>query len=455
MNKVRLSLVLLLAALLLASCASTSAFDRAAAGVRGLLADGRPAEASRRLAAMEGSYPDPALFLLDMGVVGFCAGDDEAAIARLDGAEAALKANRVFSFTEGAASLLVNDNVRAYPGEGYEDLLSSVLKALAYQRLGRPEDALVEVRGADLKLMEYQKDTDEAASVLEGMALALTGLGGTALLGDGYELPEPRPFQGSALSSYVSMVLWREAGREDDARIDYERLLRLSPEGRGFCEEDWKGPSDPALVRFNVLSFDGLIVPKVERSMLAYDWAVPGADVPHKVAWPEIPDGSGTRIAGVSLLVDGRRAAAFGELESVSGLARDAVDTASASRFLLSYYRGLAKMKIAAESAQKASDEVRKNATSWFGSLADLGSYAADLALAGALAAVNESEIADTRMCAYLPDRVSAAGVDLSPGRHDVSVVYTLADGRTIVNEFPGVEAGEGRSNLLVSVCGR
>lgn len=455
MNQVKSFPIFLLVAILLASCASSAEFDRMTGKVRGSVVNARWDEASERLAAMESSYPDPALFDLDMGVVGFYARDDEAAIARLERAQSAMLANRVFSVTEGAASLIVNDNVKAYGGEGYEDMCASILKALAYQRLGMMEDALVEIRNADVKLRDYQRNVREQAGGLENLALALAGLGGVRLFGDQFRVEEGKDFAGSALASYVSMALWRESGKEDDARIDYERLRAIAPASDAYSEEDWRGASDPALVRFNVLSFDGLIVPKVERSMLAFDPGAPWADAPHKVAWPVIPEGRGTSIVRAELVVDGRRAAALGELESLTGLARDAVGVSSRSRFLGSYYRGLAKMKIAVESAKKAREEVGKNADSWFGGFADLGSCAADLALAAALAAVNESEIADTRMCVYLPDRISAGGVDLAPGTHDFSVVYTLRGGEVVVNEFPGVEVGEGRSNLLVSVCGK
>jgi hypothetical protein len=68
--------------------------------------------------------------------------------------------------------------------------------------------------------------------------------------------------------------------------------------------------------------------------------------------------------------------------------------------------------------------------------------------LKGAQAAVDASEVPDTRGARYLPDKAYAAGFNVEPGPHDVAVAFS--DGT--LREFKQVECRAGRLNLLEAV---
>jgi hypothetical protein len=59
------------------------------------------------------------------------------------------------SVSREIASLLTNDAIRAYSGEEFERALIHYYRALNYQYLGQPQEALVECRKANLRLEDF------------------------------------------------------------------------------------------------------------------------------------------------------------------------------------------------------------------------------------------------------------------------------------------------------------
>ncbi|MGA9523716.1 MAG: hypothetical protein WBV82_19805 [Myxococcaceae bacterium] len=141
---------------------------------------------------------DRLLVLLDKGMVLHSGGRYEESIQVLAEAEKLADQLEVISVSEEAATLLINERERAYRGEDFEKLMINVLQALNYARLGRDEDALVEVRRADLRLKRMVDD-------------------------------EKKPYEQLAIARYLGGVLREDQKDYDSAFIDYYKAWKLQP----------------------------------------------------------------------------------------------------------------------------------------------------------------------------------------------------------------------------------
>ncbi len=141
---------------------------------------------------------DRLLVLLDKGMVLHSDGRYEESIQILAEAEKLADQLDVISVSEEAATLLINERERAYRGEDFEKLMINVLQALNYARLGKDEDALVEVRRVDLRLKRMVDD-------------------------------EKKPYEQLAIARYLGGVLREDQKDYDSAFIDYYKAWKLQP----------------------------------------------------------------------------------------------------------------------------------------------------------------------------------------------------------------------------------
>ena len=81
------------------------------------------------------------------------------------------------SVTDTAASLTINDAMRDYKGDRYEQVLLHAYMAMNYLQLGEPDAARVEMLQADVKMMECgdQPDEDPFVRYLAGMIFEALG----------------------------------------------------------------------------------------------------------------------------------------------------------------------------------------------------------------------------------------------------------------------------------------
>ncbi len=75
------------------------------------------------------------------------------------------------SITENLASVTINETLRGYEGDRYEQLLLHAYMAMNYIQLGQPDGARVEMLQANVKMMEWGDEPEEDAFLryLEGM----------------------------------------------------------------------------------------------------------------------------------------------------------------------------------------------------------------------------------------------------------------------------------------------
>jgi hypothetical protein len=103
------------------------------------------------------------------------------------------------SLSEGALSLLLNDKTIPYDGEGFEAVLLHGFLAWDYLRLGRLDDALVEVKRG----YEFEQFEEERYGTTYGM---------------------------NRFARFVAAVAQEIDGQYEDARIDLERLAEEIPQ---------------------------------------------------------------------------------------------------------------------------------------------------------------------------------------------------------------------------------
>src|SRR5690606_26613335 len=147
--RIPLALLLVCLAAFLAACRSS--FDRHRAGLRAQIASGRWDDAARSLdtPSTRKLYGDrnELLWLLDRGSIAQAMGDAVTAVDTLNRAEDIMDRVRGESVGDVLAALLINDTLRRYTGEPYEDIYINVLKMLAHLDSGWIEGgATVEAR---------------------------------------------------------------------------------------------------------------------------------------------------------------------------------------------------------------------------------------------------------------------------------------------------------------------
>ncbi|MFN7130846.1 MAG: COG3014 family protein [Myxococcales bacterium] len=191
--------VLVASALLLGGCAGD--YVSRTRGVRAAYEHYDHEQALKQLEReeKEKSSIDELLVLLDKGAILHSAGRWQESIAVLSRAEKLATELDYLSVSEEAKTLLSNERERAYRGEDFEKLMINVLLALNYAQLGKDEDALVEVRRVNERLLKMVRE-------------------------------EKKPYEQLAIARYLGGVLYEDQGQLDSAFIDYQKAIELQPD---------------------------------------------------------------------------------------------------------------------------------------------------------------------------------------------------------------------------------
>lgn len=399
------------------------------------------------------------LFYLDCGFASHYAGRYEESINMLDEAERLVEELYTKSVMREAGSYLINDNVKEYAGEEYESLYIHIFKCLDYIALADFENAMVEIRKANLKLElledKYRKifsdynDSEDAE----------------------FQVPEVKNhFHNSALSRYLGTLLYRNDRASDDARIEAEGLRNAFAEQAGIY--DFSVPDPPAVefpkeeALLDFVVFSGLgpvkkplgMVVTVTKDMMTFSatgydneyvesllgftaFPVFGAEGPDVIRF-ELPV-----LVHRSLPADRICVAVSGKgisekklelLENVNNIASDTYKMKLPFIVIKSAVRIIGK-QIGSSQGEKAIE-----AASHDSGLAALGGLLFDV-----IAAATES--ADLRGCFFLPGYVYSGEIALPPGEYDISVDYYIRGKLVRRDVKTGVKAEKGRLNLIES----
>lgn len=140
--------------------------------------------------------PARLLYLMENGLISHYRGEYHASNRFFESAERL--SDRLFtrSLSREVASLVTNDQVRAYRGEEFELAFINYYRALNYWYLNEPEEALVECRKANLKLARYAAQADYDAT-----------------------------YRNDAFIHYITGLIYEATGELNDAYVSYRNAL--------------------------------------------------------------------------------------------------------------------------------------------------------------------------------------------------------------------------------------
>jgi hypothetical protein len=166
--------------LLLQSCAS---YGHHATTMRDGLLTGNP-ELSLAIAEKEDPEQKKVIALLDKGMLRRINHDYKGSNQALEVAKQKIEQLYGISVTENLASVTVNETLRSYKGDRYEQLLLHAYMAMNYIQLGQMDGARVEMLQANIKMMEWGDEPEEDAFLryLEGMIYESLGEEDSALI---------------------------------------------------------------------------------------------------------------------------------------------------------------------------------------------------------------------------------------------------------------------------------
>ena len=390
--------------------------------------------------------------------------------SRLDRADALSRAieNRpVVSMTQAAqtaGSLLTNDNVIEFTGDGYERVMSRTLNALNYLRAGDLDGARVEIRKADeYQQLELRRHEDELAEARKGASDA-----DWTAAGEAQKSPEMAArlagmdtFTAGVKSSFLnpftyflSGLVYELLGEDDNAGIDYRRALELSPRSlalqsavfsvalRAGDEERlraFREAFDPAVTKGSrragkgegevVVLFQAGLVPR--KAEIKFPIPIPRAGVAW-VAFPCYVDLD--RYHGeLEVLAGGARAWS----EPVADIGTLAVK-ALKEKWLPITLRQIARVAAKQVAQRQAEIQARKSGGDGAETVASVLGF-----LYSAL-----SENADLRAWYSLPAQIQAARLVLPVGPQEISLEWVRADGSRVPATVR-VEVAAGRRSLV------
>ena len=381
------------------------------------------------------NYPpkNEILLCLDRGMVAHYAGHYKDSSEDLETADLLIEEAFRASMGQAIGSYILNDNVKDYSGEDYEDLYVNVFNALNYYHKNDLEGALVEIRRLNEKL-NYLEDKYERAKkkVLdENQQL------------DPTELPmEASRFSNSALARYLGVLFYRGTGRSDSARVDYNELRQaydLAPDVYSnplpsSLEEELSVPKGKA--RLNVIAFSGLS-PFKEEEKIVVPLPLPFPNNFANLQFPKMVKRHQSVERAEVVLGSGEKF----PLELVEDMSSVAVETFKSKRGLIILKTTLRTI-IKNTSGAVASAVVAKKSNEGVGFL---------VGVAGKVF-TEASENADIRLSRYFPSRALVGGINLEPGNSTVTVNF-YGSGGLISSERREVRVRENTLNLEEFIC--
>ncbi|OJF77124.1 MAG: hypothetical protein BKP49_03035 [Treponema sp. CETP13] len=381
------------------------------------------------------SKQDAVLYHLDLGLLSHYANDWYTSNENLESAELAIEEYSAKSISQAITSSLVNDNTKDYAGDDYEDLYTNLFKSLNYVHLGEYDEALVEIRRFDNKVKLLSEKYGEAITKAKKSALS-------------YDVASTGEFSGkvnfhdSAFSRYLSMILYRDSGDVDNARVDAKYLddafltqkqIYTFPKPQSITHELEEVPA--GFVRVNFLSNSGLAPVKEALSYEVYSedtllkFQIPVMKKrPDEVAAVKVAlsDSEGNPLETIELE----------KLESIENIAMDTFSQKQSLIYLKTFVRAAAKA-ITAQAVNKEAEN------SEFASLINIVTKVS----------IAASEQADLRTSHFFPANVWCGGITVPEGNYSIVVSYLDVLGSVVAIKNYNVSAKAGQPNIVESIC--
>ncbi len=454
--------ILLSGGLLLAGCANLRTSKSQYAGTDSMLARADyPAAISRIESAREKAYPpkDRVVYYLDIGMLHHWNGDYDTSNEYLERAERAIEENFTRSVTRAASSLVLNDNVLAYAGEDYEDIYLNVFKALNYLALGQNDEAFVEVRRINNKLVLLESKYDQMARKLSEAEEAHE-----------HFRPGKSEFQESALGRYLGILLYRNDYKWDDVRIDLEKIdkgWKLQPDIYTFPMPDFSAETERRVApqaRLNIIAFSGLAPDKTastfyihtEKNLIVLagtsenylgKQSLSGLNT---IFWPDIEEGyhfkfqlpsmhkRPSRVRDIEVSIKDGTTMPLQRLESLENAAMETFSIKKPIIYLKTLTRAVIKGLASEQAKANMTRDMSEGGSFWTRIATDL--------------LVDQTENADLRVSRFFPGDAYVRELHLDEGVYDIEIKYYGYDGRVLyVDERSGVRLEAGHLNVIES----
>ncbi len=370
---------------------------------------------------------------LNSGMLEHYASQYESSNKKLSLAEELIFNSYGISISDTISSAVVNDTLKTYAGEDYEDIYINAFKALNFIALEQNDSAMVEIRRLNRKLTDlrrkYEAEIIKARKEINNLNLDLSKL-------DKSKTTPNLEFTESAFARYISMLLYRDERNLDSANIDYKYILdayRVQKNLYNFTmpshiEEDINYPKDMA--RLNVLSFTGFAPTKKAQDLrLTFDELYIKVSLPVLVPRP-------SAVASIEIRATNKETKKvyiqkLEKLESIENIMLDTFKQKTALIYTKSVARSLSKAMITNQAAKQTGSS-----------------------LLSPLAQIVLSEItehADTRIAQYFPASVYSTGLTVEEGMYDIAIIYKNKSGSTLyTSRKANVEVEKGYALNLV-----
>lgn len=333
------------------------------------------------------------------------------------------------SVSRAVQSFVVNDNSLAYDGEDYEDIYLNVFKGLNYIHLNDLDGALVEVRRVSYKLSQLNEKYN-------GLVESLSQRDTTSTDSDKWKTGKTN-FTNSALGHYLSTILFAKTNKPDNARIEYENLMKAYEEQSSIYKFD--RPSEEELQQltrpdsYNVLvqAFAGRAPTKKQVDTRIYHEET---DTYLKFSLPEL-EIYPTQVSSITIKIDGGQAIPLQLIEEMDEVAKEVYKVKEP----IIYARTIVRVALKALAANRAT-KAAENQDAALGAVVNiLGKVAQET-----------SEKADLRSWQTMPGKAYAIVLDLPAGEHTVQVQYYNIAGMVIYQDQQSVNISSGQPLELI-----
>jgi len=374
------------------------------------------------------------------------------------------------SISKEAGAALFNENVTEYAGNVYEYIYINLFNSLNYYNAGNVDEAAVEIRKMNDKQREYftkygetaltelddSENEDEAKTAYKILKLNQTDIN----KGTPNKPTEADIFRDSPSARYLSMLFYMMDGDPDNAELDAKILKTLNPSFD--LEGELKVSRDKG--RLNVLSFTDLIGRRTEERItigpfpdIVYTIDNISVYVPEfciAFVYPKFAYVENSAVNKIKVLVNGQEKY-LSLLEDYNYAVQKDVNLKARKQYGRSVRRSLGKTATVITTNAATIVTAKKAAEKLDGIprvVAEVGIASAEVAFAVAISAMECSETADIRQVSALPGRAYATGIDLEPGTYDVTVQY-LHDDEVISEEsYSNIVVKAGKPTIVESI---
>lgn len=398
------------------------------------------------------------LYHLDTGLLQHYNNDWQASITNLSAAEQDIYDLYTKSITAEIGTYILNDTVRDYAGEDYEDIYLNVFNSLNYYHQGKIDDAIVETNRAINKITalsnKYQQELIKARQAAKVEAEKAGADKGAASKIETAEI-KSISFHDSALAEYLRMLYCRSIGDYDgastnqrmikDAFITQKALYNFPvPES---IDEELKVPRDEA--RLNVVAFSG--ISPIKDEIIIRDYGL--ADFSFALALPKLekmPYPFSRIVVRAENVETGKTVVqAMDIIESLENVAEETFEL----HHDVIYAKAIARSVTKAVASNVGMSVGEQLSTSSDDGVAAVGILMQLASIAGNV--TNQvTEHADLRISRYFPAKASVSGITLEPGMYDIQIDY-YGQGNKILHSdvHENVNLKAGKLNLVESVC--